>query len=93
MRLELGQVVATIGVHTKMQEDAKFRTFVIECLEKYGGCDWGDTCEEDRKSNDYALKNEERILAVYKMPETEETIWIITEWDRSVTTILFPSEY
>lgn len=60
-------------------------------LWKYVNCDWGDTCEKDAKSNDYAVNHGERILAVYKMGA--RTIWIITEWDRSATTILFPEEY
>lgn len=53
--------------------------------------DWGDTCEEDAKFNDISVDQGERILAVYKRGDW--TIWIITEWDRSCTTILFPEEY
>lgn len=55
--------------------------------------DLGDTCDEDKEANNAAIKNDEQILAVYKYPKTEEEIWIITECDRSVTTILFPHEY
>lgn len=58
---------------------------------KYCKCDWGDTCEEDVRSNNEAVKNGERILAAYMYGDTK--IWIITEWDRSATTILFPEKY
>lgn len=91
MKFELGKTVATTGVHCKMQEDKGFDSFVKRSLERYSNCDWGDTCEEDKLENEKSLKNGERILAVYE--HGDDTIWIITEWDRSVTTILFPSEY
>ena len=53
----------------------------------------GNTCPDDTKMNDEAVKNgDDRILAVYEDKKYGK-IWIITEWDRSVTTILFPSEY
>lgn len=92
--LEFGQIVVTQGIDAQMNADQEFRKFVADSLlEKYGNCDWGNTCKKDKKANDYAVKHDERILAVYTYPKTNEDIWIITEWDRSVTTILFPSEY
>jgi len=60
--------------------------------------DWGETCEEDAALNNDAIANEgnidkqQRVMSVYKTSKNE-TIWIITEYDRSVTTILLPSEY
>ena len=90
---KLGMTVITNGINDKMIADPDFRTFLMDSLEKFMDQDWGDTCEEDKRSNDYAVKHDERILAVYIYPKTEEKIWIIIEWDRSTTTILFPSEY
>ena len=55
-------------------------------------CDWGNLCEADRKQNDWALKNGERLLSSYRASNGTK-FWIITEWDRSYTTILLPSEY
>lgn len=52
----------------------------------------GDVCKEDWKSNDEALKNGLRLLSEYKLPDGRR-IWIITEWDRSATTLLFPEDY
>ena len=88
----LGHVVSTINIASEIAKDSEFAQFVMDSLyKKYVNCDWGDTCEEDAKANDYAVAHDERILAVYKMGT--RTIWIITEWDRSATTILFPEEY
>lgn len=89
---DLGQTVMTRGVANAFNEDKEFRKFVDESFMKYCNADWGDTCEEDKELNDQALKSGDRILAVYKK-EGLKTIWIITEWDRSATTILFPDEY
>lgn len=95
---ELGQVVATRAVWELMDENKAFNRFVSGSLSRYILYDWGDTCEEDWRSNDDAVKNGERVLAVYDIPDEIEEIyethlWIITEWDRSVTTLLFPSDY
>lgn len=90
-KFELGRVVITKGAAERLENDDKFYAFVEESLARYTQGDWGDTCDEDKKTNDAAIKDNDRILAVYKYENT--TIWIITECDRSVTTILFPSEY
>lgn len=92
-KFKLGSTVVTKGIDDRMNEEPAFRHFVMDCLMKYIIGDWGDTCEEDSKSNEDAIENGERILAVYIYKKTGEKIRIITEWDRSVTTILFPSEY
>jgi len=54
--------------------------------------DWGMVDPEDWAANDRALKENERLLSVYKS-EGGEKFWIITELDRSVTTVLFPDDY
>ena len=54
-------------------------------------CDWGDICEDDWRQNDHAVKHEERLLSAYQV--AGERVFIITEWDRSATTILFADEY
>ena len=77
-----------------MEVNGEFANFVYNAFNRYVHRDWGDTCSEDCVSNNMALELGERIFAVYKYPGHREwTIWIITEWDRSCTTILFPSEY
>ena len=90
IKFPLGQVVITRGVyeHIKISEEN-----VLHFLYKHATGDWGEICKEDRESNNYAVEHEERILSAYTLPKTKKKIWIITEWDRSVTTILFPDEY
>lgn len=92
-KFRLGGVVATTGMDQKANEDPEFKEFISASLRRYINRDWGDTCEEDREWNDEALRNGERVLAVYIYPKTKQQIWIITEWNRSVTTVLFPEEY
>lgn len=92
-KFDLGRMVVTKGVGEKMKEDRSFQVFVQVSIGKYVHRDWGQTCEEDAKANNRAIQNGERIRAVYKQPRTDTTIWIITEADRNVTTILFPDEY
>lgn len=92
-KFELGQLVVTAGIDREMNKNPLFDRFVRISLEKYMQCDWGDTCDEDKKVADESLKNGERILAVYEREDIDKKIWIITEWDRSITTILFPDEY
>lgn len=92
-KLKTGQLVVTCGIFEKMEEDDVFYYFVCDSFLRYLKHDWGDMGEEDKKENDDALKQEKRIFAVYKQPKTGLKIWIVTEWDRSITTILFPEEY
>ena len=95
MKFELGQVVMTNGIaearRGKVTFNHVFNNEIHEALTKYKNCDWGITCEEDAEMNNKAIIEGKRILAVY--PTCCGEIWIITEWDRSVTTILFPDEY
>ena len=92
MKFPVGQVVVTNGVHSLIQEDKEFEAFVGKAFVKHCNGEWGDLCEEDKETNEEALKNGDRLLSKYNYNE-EISIYIITEWDRSVTTILFPSEY
>ncbi len=64
---------------------------LIPYLMRHAVGDWGDVCIEDKISNDAATHTGQRVLSAYQL--FGQKIWIITEWDRSVTTVLFPSEY
>lgn len=59
-------------------------------LNRHLSGDWGDLCPEDRDANDRALREGTRLLSSYSSSEGE-TFWIITEWDRSATTVLLPA--
>lgn len=87
----LGKIVWTAGVFKKMQEDSDFRHFVTKSMQRYMMGDWGEMDPEDKELNDSSLSGGGRIFAAYE--NAAYRIWIITEWDRSVTTILFPEEY
>ncbi|MDO4200307.1 MAG: hypothetical protein Q4D57_06130 [Clostridia bacterium] len=88
----LGKTVMTSGVNNKIAESEKFAREIKICMEKYITCDWGDLCNEDKEMNDNALRNgNDRILAAYDTSEGK--VYIITEHDRSATTILFADEY
>ena len=85
----LGQVVATRGALAAL--DAAGQSF-LEFIVRHASGDWGEVCPEDRRANDEALANGERLLSAYSTAKGDR-IWIITESDRSVTTLLLPDEY
>lgn len=88
----LGNLVATRNVYLNMQENTCFAYEVKVCFEKYKNQDWGDLSEEDWEMNDSAIiNNDDQILAAYNTCRGK--IYIITEENRMVTTILFADEY
>ncbi len=86
---ELGQVVMTQGISCLLNDNIGASLQLYLMRHKNG--DWGNVCVEDKISNDEATRTGMRVLSSYQF--CGETIWIITEGDRSVTTILFPIEY
>lgn len=91
MEFKTGSVYMTSGVTSLIEESQPFADFVARSLKRYVLCDWGEMDPDDIAENDAAVENGDRVLAAYKQGETK--IWIITESDRSCTTILFPEEY
>lgn len=89
-KFELGKVAVTETVCTRMKEDKQFDIFVKRSLDRFKNGDWGILCAEDKAEADEAVKSGQMVMGAYK--HKDEEIWIITEWDRSVTTILFPDE-
>ena len=93
-KFDLGNTVATRGVYNLMEASLDFNLFVGASLNRHRIGDWGDLCAEDKQLNDASLHDGGRIMSAYEHPEHPDwKIWVITEWDRSTTTILFPSEY
>ncbi len=94
---ETGQIVATRGVCDFAAENQEFVRFIQKSLSRHVKSDWGDVDDEDKQTNDQALKQGDRLLSAYndnRFPKHGvATIWIITEADRSATNILFPDEY
>ena len=79
------------GVNDQVAEDSKFAEFVVSSLKRHTRCDWGDCSEADKQANDLSLVEGSRLLSAYEFSSGK--IWIITEADRSSTTVLFPDEY
>lgn len=90
-KFKLGQVVVTRTINNDIADDSKFAKEVHESLARYINCDWGEMSEDDKAMNDEAITSGDRIFAGYETSKGK--IWIITEWDRSATTILYPDEY
>ena len=89
-RFSPGQVVMPAGVDELVRQG---RLNPTPYLRRHLGGDWGDLDDSDRRQNDVALKSgEDRLFSSYQVT-SDQKLWIITEWDRSVTTLLLPSEY
>jgi hypothetical protein len=91
----LGRVVATPGALR-----AAAPGHLTACLRRHASGDWGCVDPEDRRTNDDAVREGLRILSAYPLDPVKpcegfgaNTLWIITEADRSVTTFLLPDEY
>lgn len=86
-RVPLGVVVATPGALESFGA-----TYLSACLSRHARGDWGDLAPEDRAANDAALRDGNQILSAYTAP-TGAKLWVITEHNRSVTTMLLPEDY
>jgi hypothetical protein len=84
---ELGQLLATPGVL-----EAAGGEDLLPYLSRHARGDWG-TVNADKRANELALKDGTRLLSAYLLRDGTTKIWIITEADRSATTILLPDEY
>ena len=91
MRFPLGQIVATPGA---LRLCAELGLNPAQYIRRHAAGDWGDIDTHDRRANDAALKQATRLLSAYKLPNgAQGKVWVITEADRSSTTILLPEEY
>jgi hypothetical protein len=88
-RFPLGSIVGTPGALHAL-EDAGESPDAL--LKRHLAGDWGDLDEHDRRENERSLTDGCRLLSAYTL-STGEKLWIITEADRSATTLLLPSEY
>ena len=83
----LGQLVATPNALEHITQDD-----IMAALQRHVAGDWGDVCAEDKQSNDRAVVEGTRILSAYRAANGTK-FWIISEHDRSVTTVLLPEDY
>ncbi len=85
----LGQVVATPGALAALEEAGQTP---FEFILRHAHGDWGDIPAEDVKENEFSLENGFRLFSAYHTANGTK-IYVITEWDRSVTTVLLPADY
>lgn len=85
-RFPLGEIVATGNASLLLTTEE-----VLTALQRHANGDWGDLCPEDALANDSALLHGGRLFSAFG--EGNHRFWIITEADRSVTTILLPDDY
>lgn len=88
-KFPLGRIVATPGALAALQAAGQQPH---EFLVRHMSGDWGDLSEEDRQENELSVRESFRILSAYHT-RLGETIWVITEADRSMSTLLLPQEY
>ena len=86
-KFSLGQTVSTRGALALLDMEE-----IHSLLSRHVSGDWGDMCEEDKGLNNHALQSGiGRLFSSYELPKGK--VWVITEHDRSVTTVLLPNEY
>ena len=87
MLFPMGRLLATPGALEAISGDE-----IAIALGRHLKGDWGDVCDVDKQSNNASLKDGSRLFSAYHTQD-DLTFWIITEADRSATTVLLPSEY
>ena len=82
-----GQIFCTTNCHNQISGDDMARG-----IARHLSGDWGEVCPEDWQENEFSLKEGFRLLSAYTAANGVK-FWIITEWDRSITTVLLPEDY
>lgn len=88
-KFNLGSIVATPSVLQVIEESGQSPN---DFLSRHVRGDWGEVCNEDKQLNDQALIDGDRLLSAYRTLKNVR-IWVISEADRSATTLLLPEEY
>ena len=90
LKFPLGQTTATPGAIEALQAE-KMNPWAL--LTRHATGDWGDLDDHDKQVNEEAIAEGNRIFSAYLLPKTQEKLWVITEADRSHTTLLLSDEY
>jgi hypothetical protein len=86
LRFSLGQIAFSGNVTLRLRTEE-----VLTALRRHGEADWGDVFPEDAIANDLALEQGGRLFSAYGLGR--DRFWVITEADRSLTTVLLPDDY
>ena len=92
MKFPLGALVVTSRIAEAQAENPALAVLIPGFIARHQAGDWGDLEAADKKENEFSLTRHLRLLSAYKLPDGGK-IWLITEADRSVTTVLFPEDY
>lgn len=96
--LDPGKPMMTSGINKAIQRNPDFLEFLRRSMRRFLNGDWGDVTDVDRRKNNQALLDgKEAILGMYDIPRWASrkpgVVWILREWDGSMTTVMFPYEY
>ena len=86
-KFSLGRIIATRNAVSSLSQEE-----IAAALSRHSRGDWGDVCKEDHEENELSLREGFRLFSVYHASSGEK-FWIITEADRSATTVLMPEDY
>ena len=86
-KFRLGQIVATPNALSHLSNED-----VLAAIQRHQAGDWGDIDDDDRQENEMSLKEGFRLMSVYRA-KSGIKFWLITEADRSLTTVLLPEDY
>lgn len=92
-KFDIRKLAATPALMNAVGVDKDGADYVASCLLLHVQGDWGLVGKDDWAANDKALETGARVMSVYPLPNDPDNFWIITEADRSVTTLLLPSDY
>lgn len=87
-KFNLGLIVMTQGAAALIHDN---NIDVAGLINRHANCDWGDVCEDDKKTNDYNCLRNGMVLSCYG--EKDKRLWVITDAGHAVTTLLLPEEY
>lgn len=87
----LGRITWTRTINDTIANCARFAKEICAIMNRYCNKDWGDMAADDKEANNKAITCNKRVVAAYET--SEGRVYVITEWDRSRTTILFREEY
>ena len=91
-KFKLGRVIMTNGAKEMLEQEALVPPLIIKhLLKRHARGDWGDVDDEDKQLNNDSVSSGNRLVSSYTV--SGEKVWVITEADRSTTTLLLPEEY
>jgi hypothetical protein len=94
-KFSIGKLVMTNNYTQIFSNEEDAYTCALKLILRHMTGDYGDLCDEDKQQNELGLSKKDpmRIMSSYALPYLSETVWIITEYDRSLTTVLLPGDY